>query len=223
MNDVNKQEMEHAYSNAKPSELHKALVEVMKAVKNIDKSMTVGEGKNSYKGVSDKDVKYAIGNAMAENNITCLPIDYKVTSKIDRWEENNGNYSKMKQSVFVEVVAWYKLTHSLSGESQVIVGSGHGVDSQDKAIGKATTYSLKNALLYSFLVPTGAIDDTDNTHSDNLEVPKKGNVLDNKLFEKYLNNCETKERLEAFEKFLKDYTLTEVQNKALEVLKANVK
>ena len=220
MNDQNKQEMEHAYFNARPSELHKAIVSVMEAVKNIDKSMTVGTGVNSYKGVSDKDVKYAIGKAMAENNLTCLPIDLKVQSTVDRWDEQNGNYTKRKQSVFVEVIAWYKITHSLSGESQVIVGSGHGVDTQDKAIGKATTYALKNALLYSFLVPTGSIDDSDNTHSDNLVVPKQQKKIDQKLFQKYIDSCTNDiSKLPAFEKFLEDYTLTEVQTKSLEVLK----
>jgi hypothetical protein len=31
---------------------------------------------------------------------------------------------------------------------------------------------LKYALLYTFLVPTGKIDDADNTHSDEYETPK---------------------------------------------------
>jgi len=69
------------------------------------------------------------------------------------------------------VKARFLLTHSLTNESIEIVGYGHGIDSQDKSAGKATTYALKNALLYSFLVPTGHIDDTDKTHSDNIEVP----------------------------------------------------
>jgi len=57
-----------------------------------------------------------------------------------------------------------------SGESKEISGYGHGVDPQDKGAGKATTYALKYALLYTFLVPTGSIDDADKTHSDNIAV-----------------------------------------------------
>ena len=34
-----------------------AVIQVMKTVKNIEKNMTIGVGNNSYKGVSDKDVK----------------------------------------------------------------------------------------------------------------------------------------------------------------------
>ena len=164
---------EYDYSNARPSQLHKAMVNVMKAVKNIDKSMTIGTGNHSYKGISDKDVKFILGNAMSENGITCVPIDYDVKTQIDRWEETSQYGAKQKQSVFTEVNAKYLITHSASGESQVIAGYGHGVDSQDKSAGKATTYALKNALLYAFLVPTGAIDDTDNTHSKDIQTPAK--------------------------------------------------
>ncbi len=155
----------------KPTGLHSAIVNVMKAVKNIDKAMTVGTGNSSYKGVADKDVKYIIGSAMAENNLTCLPIDIDQKIQIDRWTEETNYGPKAKQSVFTEVKARFLLTHSLTNESIEIVGYGHGIDSQDKSAGKATTYALKNALLYSFLVPTGHIDDTDKTHSDNIEVP----------------------------------------------------
>ena len=50
------------------------------------------------------------------------------------------------------------------------MGYGHGIDSQDKAPGKATTYALKYALLYTFMVATGKIDDADSTHSDDIPV-----------------------------------------------------
>jgi hypothetical protein len=156
-----------------PKNLHEAVINVMKSVKNIDKSMTVGEGKNSYKGVADKDVKYIIGQAMADNKLTCLPIDIVEDVKVDRWSEETNYGIKQKQSIFTKVKVTYRLTFAVTGEHIDICGYGHGVDSQDKSAGKAMTYALKNALLYSFLVPTGAIDDTDNTHSNNLEIPVK--------------------------------------------------
>jgi hypothetical protein len=58
----------------------------------------------------------------------------------------------------------------------------YGVDSQDKGAGKATTYALKYALLYSFLVPTGDIDDTDIVHSQEYSVkPNKPQVKSESL------------------------------------------
>jgi hypothetical protein len=56
------------------------------------------------------------------------------------------------------------------------MGYGHGVDPQDKGAGKATTYALKNCLLYTFLTPVGKIDDTDKTHSDEIPSPPKSTL-----------------------------------------------
>jgi hypothetical protein len=151
--------------------LYKAILNVMKSVKNIDKSMTVGTGNNSYKGVADKDVKQIIGKAMEENGLAILPIGIESKVSIDRWEENTQYGNKTKQSAFTEVTTKYLLIHE-SGESEEIVGYGHGVDTQDKGAGKATTYALKYALLYAFMVPTGKIDDADNEHSDIKEIPQ---------------------------------------------------
>lgn len=152
--------------------IYDAMICVMKEVKNIEKSMTIGTGNNSYKGISDKDVKQKIGEAMAKNNLVCFPIKIEPTTKIERWEEMDS-YSKTmktKQSVFTEVLVTYKIYHSLTEQSIEIQGFGYGIDAQDKGAGKATTYALKNALLYTFLVPTGTIEDTDKTHSDDIKV-----------------------------------------------------
>jgi len=158
--------------------LAKAILCVMKDVKGIDKTLTVGSGNSSYKGVPDQEVKKILGESMAKNGLCVLPIEIDEQTQIDRWEEVD-TYSKeipkpmkQKQSVFTKVKTKYLLLHE-SGESQVIVGYGHGVDSQDKGAGKATTYALKYAMLYSFFVPTGKIDDTDTDHSDSKEVAVK--------------------------------------------------
>lgn len=199
-----------------PKNLHEAVINVMKSVKNIDKSMTVGEGKNSYKGVADKDVKYIIGQSMAENRLTCLPIDIFEDVKIDRWTEETQYGIKQKQSVFTKVKVTYRLTFSVTGEYIDICGYGHGVDSQDKSAGKAMTYALKNALLYSFLVPTGAIDDTDNTHSNNIEVPVKKPSISDERFQKAINAIVKGEA--SIKDLENNFTLTELQKQSLSEL-----
>lgn len=151
--------------------LAKAVIAVMREVDGVEKNMTVGSGKNSYSGVADKDVKQVYKKAMADNGLCILPIGIDEETQIDRWDANyNGNLTK-KQSVFVKVKTRYLLMHE-SGESVVITGYGHGTDSQDKAAGKATTYALKYALLYTFMTPTGAIDDTDKEHSESKPIPE---------------------------------------------------
>lgn len=150
-------------------ELIEAVNNVMTEVVNIDKNLKVGEGKYSYQGVSDKDVKLALNPHLAKNGLAIFTKNIQPVLDVHRYKDQ---YGKEKQSVFVEVLATYRLVH-VSGQEVEIMGYGHGIDSGDKAAGKATTYALKNALLYNFMVATGGIDDADNTHSNDIEVPKQ--------------------------------------------------
>jgi hypothetical protein len=155
---------------SKPKNLVEAVLKVMEECSTIDKSMTVGSGRNSYKGVSDADVKLKFNKSMRENGLIMLPVDIEPKTTVNSWEtvDYNGNPTT-KFSYFTEVITKYELCHT-SGESKILAGYGHGVDPSDKGAGKATTYSMKYTMLYAFLVATGAIDDADNTHSD--DAPK---------------------------------------------------
>jgi len=164
-------------------QITQAIISVMNEVKGIDKTMTIGSGPNAYKGVPDKEVKKAIGSAMSKHGLAILPISVVAKTSIERWSEETSYGPKQKQSVFTEVNTDYLLTH-LSGEFITISGYGHGTDSQDKSAGKATTYALKYALLYTFLTPTGSIDDSDSTHSDEIQTPKELLFLNGELFKK---------------------------------------
>ena len=150
--------------------LAKAVLSVMAEVKGMEKNSIVGSGSQQYNGTKDQDVKEVFNAAMFRAGLIILPTDIEETTHIDRWEETNQYGTKMKQSVFTKVRTKYMLIHE-SGESIELVGYGHGVDPQDKGAGKATTYALKNLLLYSFLTPVGKIDDSDATHSDDIPVP----------------------------------------------------
>lgn len=143
-----------------------AIIAVMQEVKGMEKNSTVGSGNYAYNGTKDQDVKEVFNTALANNGLCILPTDIQETTDVNRWEANG----KQKQNVFTKVVTKYLLLHS-SGESIELAGYGHGVDSQDKAAGKATTYALKNCLLYTFLTPVGKIDDTETTHSNDIEQP----------------------------------------------------
>jgi len=158
--------------------LVKAMLNVSLSIKGIEKSMNVGSGNFSYKGVSDYEVKKLVRKSMFDNGLVIIPTKVVPTTTIERWEEVD-QYSKttpkamkQKQQVFTEIVTTYTLLHD-SGESIELQGYGHGVDAQDKAAGKATTYALKYALLYAFLIPTGDIDDSDQVHSNDHPIPAK--------------------------------------------------
>lgn len=151
--------------------LIKAVNKVMEACENVDKNLNVGTGNASYKGVADKDVKLMINRAMRANGLAMFPVKIEPKLTVERWEESTNYGVKRKAQAFTEVLVTYKLIHE-SGEEIEVQGYGHGVDAQDKSAGKATTYALKYALLYQFMVATGEIDDTDKTHSNETEQPK---------------------------------------------------
>lgn len=156
-------------------EISQAIVKVMEEINGVAKNMTVWSWNSSYQWVSDKDVKEKIRESMIKNWLSILPIWVNSKIQIDRWEETNDYWTKTKQSIFTEVETKYILLHN-SWESIELAWYWQGVDSQDKWAGKATTYALKNTLLNMFLVPTWV--DTDNTHSDDLPVPKTKKVYE---------------------------------------------
>jgi len=133
----------------------------------MEKNSKVGSGNYGYNGTKDQDVKEVFNEALSKNGLCMMPIDIDDSTQVDRWEEGG----RSKQSIFTKVKVKYLLLHD-SGESIEIAGYGHGVDNQDKGAGKATTYAMKNALLYTFLTPVGKIDDTETTHSNDIEAPK---------------------------------------------------
>ena len=147
-----------------------AVIAVMKEVKGMEKNSKVGTGASTYNGTKDQDVKEVFNESLAKNGLCILPTSIKPKTQIDRWIEDSQYGPKSKQSVFTEVETKYMLLHE-SGEWIELAGYGQGVDSQDKGAGKASTYALKNCLLYTFLTPVGKIDDTDITHSETIVTP----------------------------------------------------
>jgi hypothetical protein len=192
----------------------KAIIQVMKEVKGMEKNSNVGSGRNSYNGTKDQDVKEVFNDALAKNGLCILPIDIQEETQIDRWEQEYNGQKQQKQSVFTKVTTKYMLLHE-SGESIELAGYGHGVDPQDKGAGKATTYALKNCLLYTFLTPVGKIDDTETTHSENIPTPApkepaKKQIFKEGGFDKALNSDQ-----KTILSVLSKYELTPDQKKQL--------
>ncbi len=209
--------------------LAKAVLQVMAEVKGMEKNSRVGSGGSAYDGTKDQDVKEIFNDALQRNGLCILPTDIQETTQIDRWEEIDQwskavpKAIKQKQSVFTKVVTKYLLLHE-SGESQVLSGYGHGIDPQDKGAGKATTYALKNLLLYTFLTPVGKIDDTDLTHSNDVATPQKAQPepttkpIDLDRLNARLNACATIDELgKTFKAF------SPIEQKATSVLATKLK
>lgn len=191
--------------------ISKAIIQVMTEVKGMEKNSTVGKGQNSYNGTKDQDVKEVFNEALTKAGLCILPIDIEEQTQVDRWTEDTQYGPKQKQSIFTKVKTKYLLLHE-SGESIELSGYGHGIDTQDKGAGKATTYALKNLLLYTFLTPVGKIDDTDTTHSEEIPTPVVLKKLDTKGFNYLIDKATAKE----IDTALKTRQMTKTQREELE-------
>lgn len=199
-----------------------AILNVMQEVKGMEKNSKVGTGNSSYDGTKDQDVKEVFNESLAKNGLCMLPIDINEETQIDRWQEvdqwskSTPKAMKQKQSVFTKVKTKYLLLH-ISGESLELAGYGHGIDSQDKGAGKATTYAMKNTLLYAFVTPVGKIDDTDLKHSNEIATPQPQPINIDRI-KKGLEACTTLLQLEGVYK-----SLTPIEQKAAVAIKNAMK
>lgn len=136
---------------------------VAEDIKRIPKNLIVGFGKYQYKAVAEADVLAAVKEAEARHGITSYPASRRmVESKvIPRGDEG-------KESQFVRFETTYRFVNIENPEEFIEVMSyGDGIDSQDKAPGKAMTYADKYALMKAYKIETG--DDQVDTIKDNPE------------------------------------------------------
>jgi len=196
--------------------LVKAVIQVMKEVKGMEKNSKVGSGRNTYNGTKDQDVKEVFNEALEKNGLCMFPTNIDEETQIDRWDavDYNGKPTQ-KQSIFTKVKTTYLLAHE-SGESIELSGYGHGVDTQDKGAGKATTYALKNALLYTFLTPVGNIDDSDTEHSEEKIVPNVKPKITPDAYQKAVKAISDKKV--TLDQIKAKYSLSEEQEKQLKAL-----
>lgn len=140
----------------------------MVETESIEKSMTVGEGKNSYKAVSEKDMLNMVKPLLKKHKLVFIPIDGETAENVMTYETYDS-YSKqnvMKMRAVTTLKAKWRLADVESGEYIDVVGFGNGADPQDKGAGKAFTYAYKAMLAKTFMIFSG--EDTDNTHSDDV-------------------------------------------------------
>ncbi|MFV0411745.1 MAG: ERF family protein, partial [Oscillospiraceae bacterium] len=147
---------------------------VMLEIKTIPKNLDVGTGRGSYKAVAEADILAAVKQAEAKHGIFSFPVDRKVIesraihSEREFRDQNKDTITiDRKETQFIRLEVTYRFIDMESPKDFVDVkGYGDGIDSNDKAPGKAATYADKYALMKAYKIETG--DDNDKTASDDL-------------------------------------------------------
>lgn len=126
----------------------KKILAVMKDVEYLQKDDKVEFKSTKYKAISEEKVTSAVGAAMREHGLVIIPVEQE----------------HFRQGDLTTVNVKYRIVDVDTGDSIVAVSSGTGVDTQDKGVGKAMTYSYKYLFLRVFAIPTG--EDPDKVSSD---------------------------------------------------------
>lgn len=138
---------------------------VMEDVKYLAKDdMVVTNTKTGagYKAITEEKVTTAVREALIRHGIVIVPIEQTHTRTDEVLQDYQGN---QKVSRLATVDVKYRIQNIEDKDDYIIAtSSGTGVDTQDKAVGKAMTYSYKYLLLRTFAIPTG--EDTDKISSD---------------------------------------------------------
>ena len=145
--------------------IYEKLLSITSEIKNVNKNLEVGVGKNSYKAVGEADVLFAVKQLEQKYKVYSYPCHREVIDRaiLETEKEYNGNVTKGNQ-IFLRIETIYRFVNIEKPEEYIeITTYGDGIDTQDKAVGKAMTYADKYALLKAYKIITG--DDPDQEHS----------------------------------------------------------
>lgn len=133
-------------------------------------SVDLGKGKN-YKAVQEKDVLDAIKPLEEKYRIYSYPKERKVIDKDILEKETQYGVAK---SLYMRIETIYEFVNLDNPEEKItMVSYGDGIDSGDKAPGKAMTYSDKYSLLKAYKVATGDDPDKDASPENGYNKSKK--------------------------------------------------
>lgn len=133
----------------------------------VQKNFEVTSGYRTYKAVSERDVL---------DNVKVLETKYRVYSyPFSRdIKELDFEYFKDKKPTVIRVETVYRFVNiDKPDETLDITSYGDGIDTQDKAPGKAMTYADKYALMKAYKISTGDDPDAEGSPDTPVTPPKK--------------------------------------------------
>ena len=140
----------------------KATMDIERVAKKLDVSMGA---KGSYKAVGEGDVLRAVKPVEISLGIYSYPVDRQLldTQVLTVIKDYNGNRTESNQILF-RLETTYRFVNVDDPKEFIDIKTyGDGVDSQDKAPGKAMTYADKYALLKAYKIETGEDPDKDGS------------------------------------------------------------
>lgn len=140
-------------------------------LKRVAKNLNVGLGKASYKAVGEADILDAVKPLEEKYHIYSYPLERIIEDsgimENERIDYNTKQPIKSNQ-LYMRIRTIYRFVNIDNPDERIDIHTyGDGVDTQDKAPGKAMTYADKYALMKAYKITTG--DDPDQNASDELK------------------------------------------------------
>lgn len=142
--------------------LFQRMSEITNELGYVAKNLTIEVNKkgDKYKAVSESDILSAVKPLETKHGIYSYPVEREIIET----KEMTTKYGTVQQFLRLKVV--YRFVNvDKTDEYLDIISYGDGVDSGDKAPGKAMTYADKYALMKAYKISTS--DDPDKDPSEN--------------------------------------------------------
>lgn len=148
--------------DSKQMNIFQKLLAISTEINRVAKNLTVKAGAETYKAVGEADVLTAVKPLEDSFGVYSYPVSREI---IDSGIHETKSGTKM---LFMREKVVYRFVNVDNPAEYVDMESiGDGMDSQDKAPGKATTYADKYALLKAYKIQTG--EDPDGNGSEDMK------------------------------------------------------
>ena len=146
--------------------IYQRMSAITNEIQRVAKNLRVDAGKSSYKAVGEADVLEAVKPAEEKYGVYSYPVESEIVeSGVITSETSYNGQTKKTERQYMRLRRVYRFVNVDKPEEYVEVATyGDGLDSGDKAPGKAMTYADKYALLKAYKITTG--DDPDQKASE---------------------------------------------------------
>lgn len=152
--------------------IYQRLLKITEELKTVEKNLSVPVTKtNSYKAVGERDVLDAVKPLEVKYGVYSYAYDRKIIDSGElistRKDYQTNEYHDIKQ-LYLRLEVTYRFVNVDNPQEYIEIKTyGDGIDTGDKATGKAMTYADKYALLKAYKISTG--EDPDQEASDELK------------------------------------------------------
>lgn len=151
--------------------IYRRMLAIQSELATVAKNLTVSTGaKSSYRAVGEKDILDAVKPLEQKYGVYSYPVDRDIVDSGEMEKQGSNGYSTISRYLRIRTV--YRFVNIDNPDDHIdILSYADGIDSGDKATGKAMTYCDKYALMKAYKISTG--EDPDQKASEEYTAVKK--------------------------------------------------